>query len=196
MRKAALIILVALGLFAGAMPAQAATLSWVDPAGDATKPGLPNDDALDVLKTTISSDGKVLKWSATLKKAVEGNPSYSLGYFFVFEFVHSDSVFDLRVAENAKDKAVTFRKVGTGEAPLDRACKDCKYKFDRKAGVVSVEAPIASLAEGIKAADAKAAPFKAGTTISKLLVNSYRGYIAISFLADDAPAPEGTEFKI
>ena len=194
MRKAILIVLVALGLFAGAMPAQAATLTWEDKAGDATKPGLPNDDALDVTKSTISSDGKVLKWSLNLKKAVEGNPSYSLGYFFVFEFVYNEVGYDLRVAENAKDKAITLRKVGTGEQ--DRPCKDCKYKFDRKAGVVSVEAPIASLAEAIKGADSKAEPFKAGSTISKLLVNSYRGYIAISLLADDSPAPEGVEFKI
>lgn len=196
MRKILLPFVIIAGLFFGAMPAQAGNLSWNDPAGDASieKGVIPSDDAVDILKTTVHTNAKSLQWNLKLKKAVEGNPSGSVGYFFIFEFAYNDALYNIRVAETVAAKEVTFRKDASGEQ--NRECKDCKYKFDRKASVVSVEAPIASLAEAIKGADAKAEPFKAGSTITKLLVNSYRGYIGISLRADDAPAPEGTEFKI
>ena len=194
MRKALLTITVLAALVLGAMPSQAASLSWTDPADDAVVVAEPSEGTLDIVKTSISTDATKLNWSMTLKAGSDGNPSMSFGYFFVFEFSHSDVLYDLRVKEDVAAKTITLRADETGA--MDLPCKDCKYKFDRKAKVVSIEVPIASLAAAIKGHNADAAPFGKGTKVTGLLTEAFRSFVGISLRADDAPAPEATEFTI
>jgi hypothetical protein len=195
MRKALLTLTVLAALLAGAMPAQAGSLSWTDPADDAVVAAEPSEGTLDIVKSSVSTDATKLRWSMTLKEGSDGNPSLSAGYFFVFEFSYAEVLYDLRVKEDPKDKAITLRD-GDATVPEDLPCKDCKYTFDRKTKTVSIEVPIASLAETIKGYSPDAPPFKKGVKVTGLLTEAYRSLVAISLRADDAPAPEGTEFTI
>lgn len=195
MRKTLLTVTVLAGLLLGAMPAQAGSLSWTDPADDAVVVAEPSEGTLDIVKSSLSTDATKLRWSMTLKDGSDGNPSVSAGYFFVFEFSHSETLYDIRVKEDVSAKAITLR-AADDTVPADLPCKDCKYKFDRKAKVVSIEIPIASLAETIKAHNPDADPFKKGVKINALLTEAFRSFVGISLRADDGPAPEGTEFTI
>src|SRR5687768_2708034 len=177
-----------------ARPAQAASFSWNDPEGDAVVAVEPSEPTLDLVKATVSSDGSKIEWVAQLKTTAADQPPMSAGYFFVFEFTFGDATYDLRVREDVSAKTVTLRPAKTGAQDLP--CKGCEYVLDRKAHRVTVKTPLASLAESIKVHDPEAPKFGAGSTIEAPLVNSYRSYIGISLLADDAPSPEGTSFKL
>lgn len=195
MRKVLLPLVVVAGLLLGALPAQAATLSWKDAEKDAvTQSGLPNEPTLDLLTSTITTTATKLQWKATLANVAETNPPQSLGYFFVFSFMYNDVTYDIRVREDVAMKTVAVRKVETGAQ--DVQCKDCKYVIDRKAKAVSIDVPLESIAAAVKQIDAKAPPFKSGVKVSGLLVNSYRSLVGVFLRADTAPAPDGTEFTI
>jgi hypothetical protein len=194
MRKALLTLTVLGGLLLGALPAHAASLSWTDPEGDAALLVEPSEPSLDLIKSSLSTDATKLRWNATLKQAASGNPPVSVGYFFVFEFGYNAINYDLRVREDVVGSTIALRAVETGA--MDLPCKDCKYKFDRKTSVVSIEVPIASLAESIKGHDAAAPPFRKGVKLDAPLVGAYRSFGAVFERFDDAPAPEGAEFTV
>lgn len=194
MRKALLTLTVLAGLVLGALPAHAASLAWTDPAGDASLLVEPSEPSLDLIKASVATDASKLRWNATLKQAALGNPPASAGYFFVFEFGYHAIKYDLRVREDVLGSTIALRAVETGA--MDLPCKDCKYKFDRKTSVVSIEVPIASLAESIKGHDSAAPPFRKGAKVDSLLVGAYRSFVGVFERFDDAPAPEGAEFTI
>lgn len=214
MRRFVLITLVAAGLLAGALPAQAGQLEWSDKADDATSfyvlasTPLPSDPALDVTKVKMVSDAKDLTWTASMKKMNEAGAANGAGYFFRFNFAVNEVGFTIRAKHDQFDKNVLYFRVASDLIGFDLPCKDCTAKFDFKASTVTVKTPIASLTEGMKAADSMTAcplcragedplpTLKKGDTFSALSVTAQRMYIRGTMTADDSLAPEGATFTL
>ena len=212
MRKALLIVTVLAGLVAGAMPAQAGSLNWTDDKGDATQflaanPVTPNEPALDITKVHVVSDAKKITWTITTDKMAEEGPSMNGGYFFRMNFGFDAGGFALRIKRDATEETMVFRSADD-LVGFDLPCKDCTAKFDFKKSTLTIVTPIASLAEGIAAADDNAAcplcragldplpPFKSGVELTGLEAIAQRIYVRVTPNADNAPAPEGTALKV
>lgn len=188
--------LLAAGLIAGAVggPANAGSLSWKDDAGDAVTLGLAdgpvNDPAFDITDVSIATAGGKLVWSATVPELVEGSPELSTGYHFRFAFTHGGTTYWFQ-AGNDVTGAQTF-SIGPTDNTLPRMeCKDCKGTINAKEKTVVIEAPLASLDAGFKAASAAPAT---GSEWSALYVISQRRMVAATLTADQADAPEGAVF--
>ena len=197
----------AAGLLLGAFPAQAASISWADPKGDATQLGLadggPNDPAFDITKVSMSNDGGTLKWSADIPGIAAGRPSLSTGYFFRFNFKHGESTYSFRVGEDLLGAtSLGLAATTLGSAPLP--CDKCVVKFNREAKNVALTVPIESLTKALKAQ--AGAPPLAGAEWTGLSVTAQRpiqapavpgattGSTGATLTADQADAPVGTTF--
>ena len=201
--RAALIGLVIGGLAIGAMPAQAASLSWVDPADDAVGLGLAdgpsNDPNFDIVKVSIASEGGKLTWSADIPQMAAGRPTLSTGYNFRFGFTHEGADYWFQVGENALgEQTLSLAPTATGSAAME--CKDCKATVNRESKSVALEAPLASLDAAFKAIEAAPAT---GAEWSTLFVIAQRrvGSPAVvssgaTLTADTADAPEGSVFVV
>jgi hypothetical protein len=199
--------LAAAGLILGSLPAQAASLSWADPKGDATQvsvaDGAPNDPAFDIIKVSMSNDGGTLKWSADIPGIAAGRPSLSTGYFFRFNFKHGESTYSFRVGEDLLGAtSLLVSATATGSAALP--CDKCVVKFNREAKNVALTVPIASLTRALKAQ--AGSPPLAGAEWTGLSVTAQRPIQApavpgatasasgATLTADQADAPVGTTF--
>ncbi len=197
--RALLVGFTAIGLLLAASPANAASLSWQDPEGDAKGLGLadgPADDpAFDIKKVTIETVGDKLVWLAEVPKMPAGRPTLSTGYNFRFGFTHSAANYWFQVGENALGE-VTFSLAPTAVGAAAMECKDCKAKMNRERKAVAIEAPMASLDAAFKKAGASPV---SGAEWSKLFVIAQRrvGSPAVvnsgaTLTADTADAPEGS----
>lgn len=182
------------GLALGASgPAQAATLAWEDPAGDATDLGvgvdlLPNDAAFDIVKVAVNNDGGVFKYEAEIPGLVAGAPTVSTGYYFRLSFSHGGAAYSFIVGDDVT--GATAFSLGTVATPrVAIGCKDCKGEINREAKKVIVTAPVASMSAGFKAAEA---PAVEGSEFSTFEVVSQRRMVASTLTADTATAPEGS----
>lgn len=195
--RALLVGLTALGVFLAATPAQAASLSWTDPTGDAVGLGVvdgpSNDPNFDITKVRVERVGNKLVWTAEVPQLAPGRPTLSTGYNFRFYFTHSATQYKFDVGENALgEQSMSLTNTGTPAVTLE--CKDCKGKINREKKSVSLEAPMASLDAAFKKAGAPAAT---GAEWSKLYVWSQRRVGApttgtgLVLVADEADAPEG-----
>jgi len=194
--RALVVGVAAAGLLLGALPAQAASVNWVDPADDAQLEVEPSEAALDILKTEVSSDGKNLVWRSTIKKLAAGNPSLSLGYMFSLDFnLGETEKFTIRLTEDPLNKNVRFRTDNAGTT-ASFTCDKCKGAINREGSFVTVTAPIDQIAALTKTSFPKAAPFGPGTKLDKLVSSGWRSFAGSYLRADDSPAPEGTEFTI
>ena len=192
-----LVGLTAVGVLLAASPANAASLSWKDAAGDATGLGLvdgpQHDPAFDVTEVTIQSAGGKLVWTAKVPEMPAGRPTLSTGYNFRFGFTHSGADYWFQVGENALGE-VTLSLAPTATGSTAMECKDCKATLDREATAVAIEAPMASLDAAFKAAKL---PPVSGSEWSKLLVLAQRRVgspvtpTGATLTADTADAPEG-----
>lgn len=205
----------AAGLIAGAAggPANAGTFEWTDAKGDATQfyqPAtegkLPNEPALDITKVTMASDGKALVLTTHVAKA-SPNASLGSGVFFRYAWSVNEATWNLRVGESHGQKLLQLRYTGD-LVGFDLPCKDCSFKLDEKASTIAVTLPIASLTDGMAAADSPTAcpgcragedplpKLARGAEFSALAVTAQRNYVRFFPQADAAPAPEGSLFVL
>ena len=199
MRKLLALPIAAAALLLVAQQAQAATLSWTDDEGDAVTLVLPPEPTLDVIKTTLSSDGSALTWDTDLKEVAEGAPPDSLGYHFQLNFDVGDATFNVRFTEDPQnDKVVRLRTVDTliGQISTQVTCDKCKGEINRSDKKVSVSVPIAELAALAASAHGDAVKIAAGTELAGVEVVSYRSAAALYFVADDSAAPDGGAFVL
>lgn len=207
--------LLAVGLVAAAAgtPASAGTFEWTDAKDDATQFLQPqtegmfeNEPALDVQKVTMASDDKALVWTAHVAKA-SPTPSMNSGYFFRFQWTYEGAGFAIRVGDFQGSQSMQLRSTGD-LVGFDLPCKDCAFKLDEAANTIAVTIPLASLIEGVAAADDPVAcpgcrtgedPLPAlakGAEFAGLQVIAQRYYVRTTPTADSAPAPEGSVFVL
>lgn len=206
-------IMMVLGLTAGilavgATPARSGSAEWTDPEGDATgflveTSPLPSEPTLDVVKTSLSSDDKAMKVDIHVKKMASA-PSASPGYFFRFNFTYAGEKFAVRVGKDPAQNVFQLRVVAD-QIGFDLPCKECAAKYDLEGNKVAITMPIASLTEGIKAADTNCLecrsgdplpPFKKGAELSALDVTAQRYYVRVTPTADIAKAPAELTFTV
>lgn len=186
------------GLLAGALPAQAATAGWADPAGDATMTGaepapspFASNPAFDITKVTISSDGGALAYRVLVPGLVKGDPHAAYGYFFRMYFTVEGKEFHFRVGESPTGPVFSLRD----PAGAATECKDCKGTIDRESKQVVVTAPLAAISAAFKKAEL--GDSAAGKTIDAAEVWAQR-YVAgnLTLMADDAIAPKDFSLTI
>lgn len=191
--------LLAAALLMSGTPAQAGTLTWTDPAGDAAPEnlapeggGVPapvSEPAFDIVKSTISTNGGTLIWTAEVPGITADPPPKATGMHFTFEFTFGESNYRWVVAKDRLAAGgTTFYKEGTtGSDPAD--CGKCVGKIDVEAKTVTITAPIASMDRGV---DGKFGP---GSTLEAVSVGAGRYYDtpAVKYFPTDeiaaAPAP-------
>ena len=198
--QALVVGLAAAGLLLGAFPAQAASISWADPKGDATQvsaaDGAPNDPAFDITKVSMSNDGGTLKWSADMPGITAGRPTLSTGYYMRFYFTHGGTTYSFRAGEEITGAtSLLLSATATGSALLP--CDKCLVKFNREAKNVALTVPVASLTKALKAQ--AGSPPLAGAEWTGLYVVAQRpisapGAGGATLTADQADAPVGTSF--
>lgn len=199
----ALAIGLALGGFvlSSAMPANAASLTWKDPAGDATDAGvgaavLPNDPAFDVTASTITNDGGNLEWSIDIPGMPAGRPTLSTGYNIRFAFTHDGVTYWFKAAEDAAGATtIALSATATGSANSPACTAKCKLKFNREAKKVVVTIPLDALNEAIKQAGG---PPVTGGSWTALYVLVQRpigapGAGGVTLTADRTDAPTGAK---
>lgn len=162
------------GLLLGAAPAQATTLSWEDPAGDATPGGLPvpplSEPSFDVTKVTVSSDGTNLNWEAAVPGIAAEPPPKGTGMHFGFIFQLGEHEYSFRISEDRiAGSAQAFYWQSDLLEPQD--CGKCLLKIDREAKKITLKAPIASITRGVKTSGT-GATFGAGTKMEALSVDA------------------------
>ncbi|MBW3537218.1 MAG: hypothetical protein KY395_05525 [Actinobacteria bacterium] len=190
--RALLVGFTAIGVLLAGSPANAASLTWEDEAGDAKDlaigtDALPNDPAFDITKVTIETvDGKLV-WTAELPEMAAGRPTYSTGYYFRFAFTHAAVNYWFIVGEDPLG-AQNFSLSATATGGAKMECKDCKAEINREAKAVIIEAPMATLDADFKKAEA---PPVSGSEWSKLYVIAQRRTGVFTLTADTADAPEG-----
>ena len=187
------------GLVLGAMPAQAASLSWDDPKDDATDHGNLQNSAFDITSVKLSNDGGVVKLEIAVPGMVAGRPTAATGYTFRLKFKYADSDFRLQVNENLQGAtSVNLGLVGTTTTVY--TCDKCVGKIDREKKTVFFSAPVASLESGFKSAGK---PALAGKEWTNLIAVGMRQAAlpvpqgstpsdGLRWETDPAPAPEGT----
>lgn len=183
----------AIGLLLGSSPANAASATWEDEAGDATwlhaVDGGPNEAAFDITTVTLGSDGTNFTYEALVPEMTEGNPSPAYGYIFRMYFTVEGSEFYFRVGEGLAGEHFELRD--PADAPVE--CKGCTGEIDREGKRALVTAPLSSLTEVLKAGEfAEAAP---GAEVTAPEVLAQR-YVTATLTADVAAAPEGTAFTL
>lgn len=198
MRKLFALPIAAVVLLLAASQAQAATLSWTDDEGDAVTLVLPPEPTLDIVNTTVSSDGSALTWETNLKEVAEGAPPDSLGYHFQLNFDVGDASFNVRLTEDPQNKVVRLRTVDTltGQVSTQVTCDKCKGEINRADKKVLVLVPVAELGALAASAHGDAVKIAAGTEVSGLEVVAYRSAVALYFVADDSAAPDGGAFVL
>lgn len=202
----------------GGVPAQAAALSWSDPAGDATGldiygvgTSMPSNDALDIVSSTLSSDGSTLSWAVKLRDLPDrGYPDEVSGFVFRLGFTWENRHYEFRVSESGSpwslpgangfgfwystDSSAT-RKVLFGQSYV--ICQGCTGVIDRDTDSVIVSAPVTGMAEGLRFSQLTSAAFGKGVQLTGISVMAQR-HIAttLTATADIAALPEESTFTV
>ncbi|HUR50193.1 MAG TPA: hypothetical protein VMY88_11785 [Acidimicrobiales bacterium] len=193
------------GLVIGALPAQAATVSWTDDKDDAVGAGLPNEPGYDIQTVKLSNDGGNFTWELGVPGLADGTPMLSTGYNFRMNFTHGETAFRFAISENILGEQTFSLAPTTGATPVPPAaleCEKCEGKIDREAKKVVFTAPLASLDKAFKSVEA---PGVAGQEWTALSVVSNRpfgipnpgGALPVTGVvqeSDEALPPEGTTF--
>lgn len=167
------------GLLIGATPAQAATVTWEDPADDAVYLVLPNDPAFDITTVSISNDDGNMTWEVLIPGLADATPT---GYTFRMLFTQGDVNFRIQVAENILGEQSANVAVLGGTLPAPPLeCEKCEGKIDRESKQVVFTAPLASLDKALQSADG-AGPLSGA---------EWTGLSAIAYRPISAPNPGG-----
>lgn len=190
-------------LVAGALPAQAATVSWEDPKDDAKDHGNLQNAAFDVTTVKLSNDGDAVKFEIGVPGLVAGRPTGATGYTFRLKFFYEESEFRLQVNEDVQAKTTANLGIivpGAVATTKILPCAKCEGKIDRDKKTVFFSGPIAELD---KAFQSEKKPPLAGKEWTKLIAVGMRQAAlpltpgstpsdGLRWETDPAPAPEGT----
>ena len=191
------VMLLAVTLLLTGTPAQAGSLSWDDPAGDAAPEGLPvpplSEPAFDITRSTIASDGKTLTWKAEIPGLTADPPPKATGMHFTFSFGFEGNSYRWVVAKDRLGAGgTTFYIAGdAGSNAVD--CGKCVGKIDVEGKAVTITAPIASMDRGIEG------KFGPGSVMEAIAAEAGRYYDAgVRYFPTDesAPAPEPGTFAV
>ena len=195
------------GLVLSTAPAQAATVTWDDPAGDAITTPLPNEPAYDITTVKISNDGGTLTWENAVPGLIDGAPFPSTGYTFRMLFTQGDVAFRFQVAENILGEQTSSVAPVSGSTPVPPAaleCEKCEGKIDREGKKVIFTAPLASLGKALESvegagplagAEWTALSVTAGRPVSIPNPGSALPVTGVQLATETAAAPEGTALK-
>ena len=203
-----------------ATPAPAAgSLKWTDEPGDAT--GLdpvpppadgvvtssprPQDEGLDLLSASVTSDGQTIVFTA--KTASDVIPPGAVGTTIRFVFVYEGEGYQFIAQRTAPDFAAAFTSGLFLRARQPRSpeltCRECTVKYDPKSSSVTVRAQVASLASGIREHASGAKKFAAGAKLTDLVVLSQRNAATVARDVDvgrtitvDAAPAEGLTLSV
>ena len=176
------VALLAVGLIAsGAAPARAGEASWSDPTGDAsefsviTSTPLPSNDALDMISNDVQTVGGNVVWRVKVKQMPEtGYPQHSTGYFFRMMFTWEEKVFEFGVGDGLT-VGQTFELHALEPFPgVPVGCVGCTGVIDRQTSNVTITAPVAALAAGMKEAFPDLPAFGPGAELAGLLTRAQR----------------------
>lgn len=190
-------LLVAVALLMTGAPAQAGTLTWTDPTGDAAPEGLPvpplSEPAYDITRSTLSSDGTTLTWKAEVPGLTADPPPKATGMHFTFSFTFGDNSYRWVVAKDRVGSGGTTFYIA-GDAGSDAAdCPKCVGKIDVEGKSVTITAPIASMDRGIEG------KFGPGSVLETIAAEAGRYYDAgVRYFPTDesAPAPDPATFAV
>jgi len=171
MRKFFLPVLVALGLFATALPASAAPFQWNDAQGDAGFGGLPapTEPSLDVTNVRMEVVKGNLVWTASIAKLAASNPPGSTGVGYQFALKYAGASGTVQIYDDALiGRATEFRTAATGASTAVTPCGKCVGVIDRKSSKIVLTTPLTSLYSALRSADKSAPPFKPGAKITGL----------------------------
>lgn len=212
--RGSLLVAVAVGLgLTLVSPAPAAgSLNWADETGDATgldplpppADGLvtstprPQDEGLDLLAASATSDGQTVVFTA--RTASFEFPPGASGVTVRFLFSYDGVAYQLIAQRPAPDFSTVistgvFLRSREPSSP-ELACRECTVKYDPKVASVTVRAQVASLAVGIKEHSATSKKFGPGAALTDLVVLAERNVVPLArdvdfgrtLTADAAPA--------
>jgi hypothetical protein len=183
-------LVLGLGAALGPASAAAAPLTWTDAADDATvQAPLPSEPELDILRSSIGSDGKKVLWTIAVKALTEA-PVASVGYSFRFHFTFDDVHYFFDVNENSVLGNGTYFAEEDDPAAPALGCAGCAGRIDKAKNLVTLSVPITTIAAGVRATDSGATPPNAGAELDVRGVDAWRDEGLLVLLADEAPAPE------
>lgn len=191
-----------LALVLAAAPAQAGSLSYTDPAGDATavgnaNPPRPSDPELDLRKVSwaTTADEVVITTSLTALGSPTASDGWAIGHYFTYE----DLRFEILVQDVGTATTTLIGPDGVylrpaGDSTVEYPCV-CRFILhpDRKAVTARVE--LHSIGSAAKTVDPRLPRPRPGSEFTKLHTTSYRvaGFL---LAADRATAPEDAVLKI
>lgn len=196
------------GLAVGASPAHAGGAAWDDAIGDANQffgtTARPSSDELDIVRSTIDTQGADLVWVVKVKDMPDtGYPSLSDGYHFILHFSYHGTDFEFRVGDGAVGRP-SFSLAKQMPPVSEGACLDCPIvpcdgctgEIDRKTDSVVITAPVAAIADGLEEVLPELPPFGSGSELGALLVDAQRHLGILLTSADKSQPPGGTTYVI
>ncbi|HUR49560.1 MAG TPA: hypothetical protein VMY88_08565 [Acidimicrobiales bacterium] len=172
------------------------SVTWTDQPGDAT--GLdplpppahgvitssprPQDDGLDLLGASASSDGQAVVFTA--RTASADMPAGASGATIRFWFSYDGVGYQFIAQRPAPDFATVvssgvFLRSQEPRSP-ELACRECTVRYDPKTATVIVRAEVKSMATAIKQHAPNSKKFGAGSTVTDLLVRAERNVLPLA----------------
>ena len=184
-------------IFLSPAPSRAGTLSYADPAGDATAVGesdLPrsSDPELDLLDASWSTTSDELVVTASL--TAMGDPLASDGWAIAHYFVYEGINFEVLIQDVGTATSTAIGPDGVylrvaGDSSTEYPCV-CRFTPNPDKASVTVRVELHSIVSAVRAIDPSLPRLAAGSQLTDLLTTSYRvaGFL---LAADKAFAPEG-----
>ena len=204
------VALLAIVVLLNGAPANAGSIGWNDPEGDAVElfgeaPPRPSQPMYDILKVAMSSDGKDLTVKAGFKQ-LGSIPPQATGNVYRFAFTAGDGRFTLSIIEDhvgGNYSAFSVRDETTG---VNNAveCVKCFGKINLESNQVELKLPIRSLDSARKSAQVPG-KIAAGSTLAEVTVLAGEYYnggystgfgFSLSNDADSAPVPGPGKFTL
>ena len=188
------------------------SLNWTDAAGDATgadplpppadgvvtSSPRPQDDGLDLLAASASSDGQAIVFTA--RTATDAIPPGATGATIRFRFSYEAVGYQFIAQRTASDfsAAITSGLFFRSQEPSspELTCRECTVKYDPKKASITVRAQVASVAGAIKQHSPSSKKFGPGAKLTDLVVLAQRNFVPLArnvdvgrtLTADAAPA--------
>lgn len=172
------------------------SVDWSDGPGDATgidplpppANGLitssprPQDEGLDLLTGSVSSDGQAVVFTA--RTATADMPAGASGATIRFWFSYDGIGYQFIAQRPAPDFATVissgvFMRSQEPQSP-ELACRECTVRYDQKAATVVVRAEIKSMATAIKQHAPNSKKFGPGATLADLVVRAERNVVPLA----------------
>ncbi|HUR50282.1 MAG TPA: hypothetical protein VMY88_12245 [Acidimicrobiales bacterium] len=184
------------------VPSRAGTLSYADPADDATavaetqapRPSDPELDLLDVSWST-SADELVVTTSLTALGDPAASDGWAIGHYFTYE----DLRFEVLVQSSGAATSTVFGPSGVylrpaGDSTTEYPCV-CRFTAHPDRPAVTAHIELHSIVSAVRASDPSLPRPAAGSHFTELETTSYR-ILGVLLSADHAIAPEGASLVV